>query len=168
MSQQDPPPDPPENDPPDPPEPPDEGDSEEVKALKTALAAARKDRVEARKALDELKAAQMSESEKAVSAARDEGYAKGRAEAAIDKAEARFRSLATGKVAELDTLISHIDMTRFVDEGEVNEEAIKSAVEAFAKVAPATTPPAYQTVRKGPGDGAPTPTADFIRSVMPH
>lgn len=141
--------------------------SEEVRALRTALAAARKDRADARRALDELKQSQMSEAEKAVAQARDEGYKAGRAEAAIDKAEARFRSLATGKVAELDTLMEHIDLKRFVSEGEVDEDAIKKTVDAFAKAAPATpAAPKYETVRKGPGDGTPNGDKDFFRSVM--
>ncbi|WP_405543957.1 hypothetical protein OG478_22870 [Streptomyces phaeochromogenes] len=99
------------------------------------------DRAKANKtAVDELatlKAANMSEQEKAVSAAEKAGRTAALAEAIPQIAQARLEAAAARAHVDLSEFTEFIDLTKFVGEdGQVDDKAIKAAVTKFAKLAP--------------------------------
>lgn len=82
--------------------------------------------------LDQIKTANQSESEKALNAAKDEGYKAGRTEAAEQVALEVFNGAAGRRNPDYDTApaLELIDLRKFVkDDGLVDREAIASAVE---------------------------------------
>ncbi|MFF3398250.1 hypothetical protein ACFYW6_07025 [Streptomyces sp. NPDC002659] len=91
-------------------------------------------------AVDELatlRAANMSEQEKAVSAAEKAGRTAALAEAAPQIAQARLEAAAARAGVDLTPLAEWIDLKKFVGEdGTVDDKAIKAAVEKFSKLAP--------------------------------
>jgi len=87
--------------------------------------------------LEKLKAANMSEQEKAVKAAKDEGRTAALAEAAPRIAQARLEAAAARAGVDLGEFAEFIDLAKFVDQdGQVNDKAIKAAVDKFSKLAP--------------------------------
>lgn len=91
--------------------------------------------------LDKLKAANMSEQEKAVTAAEKAGRTAARAEAAPQIAQARLEAAAARSGVDLSEFAEFIDLKKFVGEdGEVDDKAIKAAVTKFSKLAPAGGP----------------------------
>lgn len=101
-------------------------------------------------AIDELRRrdeAAMSESEKAVAAARREGRIEALAESGARVVEATFRAAARDRLEakSIDTLLASIDRRTFMDdEGNVDTEAIVAFVESIAP------PPARQEESKDP------------------
>jgi len=91
-------------------------------------------------AVDELatlKAANMSEQEKAVTAAEKAGRTAAIAEAAPQIAQARLEAAAARAGVDLSEFAEFIDLKKFVGEdGQVDDKAIKAAVTKFAKLAP--------------------------------
>ncbi|WP_458085827.1 hypothetical protein [Streptomyces malaysiensis] len=97
------------------------------------------------KEYDDWKASQLTENEKAVSAARDEGYNQGRAEMAGKVAEAAFRGVATGRLADVDSVLSKLNVSQFLTEsGDVDSDAITKFIDSIAPKSAdsAPTPPA--------------------------
>ncbi|MEV0445851.1 hypothetical protein AB0I84_12890 [Streptomyces spectabilis] len=91
--------------------------------------------------LAKLKAAQMSEQEKAVAAAEKQGRTAALAEAAPQIAQACLEAAAARAGVDLAPLAEFIDVARFIGEdGTVDDAAIKKAVEKLGKLTP-----------KGPG-----------------
>lgn len=87
--------------------------------------------------LEKLKAANMSEQEKAVKAAKDEGRTAALAETIPQIAQARLEAHAARAGVDLSEFAEFIDLTKFVGEdGQVDDKAIKAAVTKFAKLAP--------------------------------
>lgn len=90
--------------------------------------------------LEALKAAQMTEQEKAVKAAKDEGRTAALAEAAPHIAQARLEAAAARAGVDLSAFAEYIDVSKFIADGAVDDKAIKAAVDKFAKLAPAKGP----------------------------
>lgn len=91
--------------------------------------------------LEKLRAANMSEQEKAVKAAKDEGRTAAFAEAAPKIAQARLEAAAARAGVDLGDFAEYLDVAKFVDsDGEVDDKAIKAAVAKFSKLAPARGP----------------------------
>lgn len=83
-----------------------------------------------------LKAAQMSEQEKAVQAATEQGRTAALAEAAPQIAQARLEAAAALKGVDLTPFAEFLDVGKFVKNGEVDGDAITAAVDKLAALAP--------------------------------
>lgn len=96
--------------------------------------------------LEQLRQQSMTDQEKAVAVARNEGRAEALREAATALVDAEVRIAAAGRQIDVAALLEGLDRTRFVDDdGRPKSDAIKAWIE---KVAPAaettsTTSPAY-------------------------
>jgi hypothetical protein len=167
---------PPATDPPAPPAPPAPGPptppappaptppkvitAEDLAKVEAALAEERRLRAEDRKALDALRRDGMSEAEKAIAKARDEGKAEAAAEHAAELAAAEFRAQAAGRVANPDAALAVLDMSKLLKDGKPDKTAIGKLVEQLAAV-----PPPPGRVPAGPrGDG--NPDGDLFRDIM--
>lgn len=110
---------------------------EKWKALSRKNEAKAKENATKAKEYDDLKASQMSEQEKAVSAAMAEGEAKARKEMGARLAKSEIKAAASGRGIDIDALLEGVDAGKFLgDDGEPDAESIKTWVD---KVAPATT-----------------------------
>lgn len=119
--------------------------------------------------LEQLRQAQMTDSERAIAEAEERGRQAARAETRTELAEARLRVAAAGKVADVDALVELVDLGRFVTEDGVDTSAIETAVERFIKALPTPTPPKFGSVELGPqGDRPRQLTRDEIRSMNPQ
>jgi hypothetical protein len=168
---------PPTTDPPAPPAPPAPGPpappappappptpkvitAEDLAKVEAALAEERRLRQEDRKALDALRRDGMSEAEKAIAKARDEGKAEAAAEHARELAAAEFRAQAAGRVANPDAALAVLDLSKLLKDGKPDKTAIGKLVEQLAAV-----PPPPGRVPPGPrGDG--NPDGDLFRDIM--
>jgi hypothetical protein len=104
----------------------------------------------------------MSDAERAVAAAREEGKREAQAEAARKLAAAHFLHLATGRLADPDKALLMLDMERLVKDGEPDMRAIRALVEQLAPVPP--PPPPGGRVPAGPRATAPAPEGgDWLR-----
>lgn len=100
-----------------------------------------KDNSNAAEELEKLKASQMTDTEKAVDAARKEGEKTATGAGAKRLAKAEFKAAAAVAGVTLGDTEDLIDFGRFItDKGDVDEAEIKKAVKGLAKLAP-----------KGPG-----------------
>lgn len=107
--------------------------ADDVAGLQKILAAERKSRRELESKLAEHERAAMSDQEKAVAAARDEGRNEALTQAGKRLAAAEFRAAAAGKLQNADALLDVIDPTKFVGEdGEPNRELIEATVAKLA------------------------------------
>ncbi|WP_060880620.1 hypothetical protein [Streptomyces scabiei] len=87
--------------------------------------------------LEQLRAANMSDQEKAVTEAEKKGRTAAAAEYGLKLANAEFRAAVAAAGIDLGEAADLIDVSRFVgDDGEVNVPAIKSAVTKLSKLAP--------------------------------
>lgn len=122
------------------------------------------------KELEQLRTAQMTESEKAIAEAEKRGRDSALAAMRIEVAEARLRAAAAGKVADVDALVDFVDLGKFVTDDGVDSSAIEAAVERFTKVLPpAQQPPKFASVEMGPqGDRPRQLTREEIRSMSPQ
>src|SRR5215467_12669262 len=82
----------------------------ELDRLKAALAHEREARRQAQEALAAQQQASMSEADKALAKARDEGKAEARREAGLKLAAAEFRVAAAGKLADPDAALEVLDL----------------------------------------------------------
>lgn len=116
--------------------------------------------------LDEIEAANASELEKAVKAARDEATTAERTRAAGILAAAEARAQASERFQNPATAVRLLDLTNVpvTDEGEVDAQAVKGLLDALAETDPyllkATKPtvPSPTDVGLGVGGGTPAPT----------
>ncbi len=100
--------------------------------------------------LEKLKAAQMSDMEKAV----QEAEARGRSDAAKTYGEkiaaAKLEAALTGVVPDPSAVVEDLNLSKYVtDTGDVNAEAVTALREKFAAIAPATQPPNLHQGRQG-------------------
>ena len=104
------------------------------------------------KELEQLRTAQMSDSEKAIAEAEKRGRDVALKELRADMARARLQAAAAGKVADVDALVELVDISRLVTDDGVDDAAIAATIERFAKVAPASqpAPPKFGSVEMGP------------------
>ncbi|MCL2585995.1 MAG: hypothetical protein FWE35_26470 [Streptosporangiales bacterium] len=134
---------------------------DDVKELRAALASMRKERVALQRQLDDLQRQSMSDAEKAIAEAREQGRTEAATEAGKRIAAAEFRTAAAGKLSDPDAALEMLDLSRFIgDDGEPDRDAIKQAVE---RLTPAAAP-ASPKVPAGPRDTQ--PETDFIRSRL--
>ncbi|MFI6904876.1 hypothetical protein ACIBKY_26685 [Nonomuraea sp. NPDC050394] len=126
-----------------PPAPPaQDGDGTDWKAEARKWEKRAKENSTAADELDKVKKASMTETEKAVEKARKEGETTALVAAGRKLAEAKFETALARKNLDLGDAAEYIDVGKFVDDkGDVDEAAIKKAVDRLAKLAPKTPPP---------------------------
>lgn len=77
--------------------------------------------------LEQLRRESMSEQERAVAEAKDQGKTEAMAEYAGRLVEVEIRSAAVGRPLNVDALLANVDRTKFLgDDGDVDRDAIKS------------------------------------------
>ncbi|MFC9847787.1 hypothetical protein ACFWFF_01555 [Streptomyces sp. NPDC060223] len=114
-----------------------EGDATDWKAHSREWERRAKANANAAIELEKLRAANMSEQEKAVKAAKDEGRTAALAEATPQIAQARLEVAAARAGVDLSEFAEYIDVAKFIGEdGQVDNKAIKAAVTKFSKLAP--------------------------------
>lgn len=122
---------------------------------------------QAMKELDQLRTAQMTDSEKAITEAEKRGREAMMRELGSQIAEAKMRAAAIGKVADVDALIELVDVAKFVTADGVDDSAIEATIERFAKVAPPQpAPPKFGSVELGPQGGRPRQVGEAELSRM--
>lgn len=104
----------------------------------------------------------MSEAERAVAAAREEGRAEANAAAARLLAAAEFRHLATGRIADPEAAIEMLDLSKLIKDGAPNRRAIAALVDRLAAVPAPPPPPGH--VPAGPR--APGQETDWLGSQI--
>ena len=115
-----------------------------------------KDNSNAAKELEKVKAANMSDTEKAVTEAEKRGRTAASLDAGKRLASAELRAAAAAKGVDLSELGDLIDTSRFVDEaGDVDTDAIGKAVDRLAKLAPKAPQRASGDFSGGPGTAEP-------------
>lgn len=103
------------------------------------------------KELEQLRTAQMSDTEKAIAEAEKRGRDAALKELRADMARSKLQAQAAGKIADVEALLEVVDVSRFLKEDGIDEEAIAATIERFAKVAPAQpVPPKFGNVELGP------------------
>lgn len=115
---------------------------EKWKGLSRKHEDAKKDALGQVKALQESQRSEMTDLERAIAEAKDEGLRAGRAEASAKLAAAAFRTAAKGTALEVDDdFLGRIDLAKFVgDDGDVDAEAIEAWVGRIAPATPEDTP----------------------------
>jgi len=157
-------PDPPEpTEPAEPPEPTEQAPTAgDIARLQQSLDEERKARRKAETELAKVQQQTMTDAEKAIADAREEGRASAAAEAAGRLAAAEFRAAAVGKLADPDAALEVLDLAKLVGEdGEPDRKAIAAVVDRLAQ-----TPPANGGGRVPAGPRQPQQQEDFIRGVL--
>lgn len=143
-----------------------------------ALARKHEDRAKANaaaaKELEQVRAASMSDIEKAVAQAKAEGKTEGLAAAATKVVAAEFKAAAAGRLdaPALATLLDGLNLVAFVDEsGEVDAEKVQSFVDGIAPATPEPTADPFKTLDLGQGSRNPNPNValnsdELLRAVM--
>lgn len=135
------------------PDPAATGDDPAAEAAKwKALARKHEERAKANesaaKELEKVKAASMSDQEKAVEAARQEARAATLLEVAGERVADAVRLAAAGTDLDVDALLDGLDRSRFVtDDGQPDADKVKGFVESIAPKAPAAPPDLGQGAR---------------------
>lgn len=113
------------------------------------------------KELEQLRAAQMSDSEKAIAEAEKRGRDAALKELRADMARTKLQAAAAGKVADVEALLEVVDVSRFIKEDGIDEEAIAATIERLTKVAPAQpAQPKFGNVELGPQGDRPRQLTD--------
>lgn len=153
-------------------------DPEELKRVKRALAnqrnrwlETRRRERELRRQLEEAQRQQMTDNERAIADAKEEGRRLAYRETGAERATDRLRSLLAGKVADIDDVLGLIGTTsRFVnDDGSLDERAIKQAVERAMKLAPASNGDGHEPLSRalrGAGQPGPGDPDTWLRGVI--
>ena len=102
----------------------------------------------------------MTEQEKAVAKAREEGKAEAAQSAALVMAAAEFRVQAAGKIGNPEAALAALDLARLVKDGQPDKTAIGALVEQLAAV-----PAAPGKVPAGPRDPGGEADPDWVRSI---
>ena len=119
------------------------------------------------KELEQLRTAQMSDSEKAIAEAEKRGREAALKELRADMARAKLQAQAAGKVADVEALLEVVDVSRFLKEDGIDEEAIAATIERLTKVAPAQpAPPKFGSVELGPQGDRPRQLGEADLSRM--
>jgi hypothetical protein len=136
----------------------------ELDRLRAALAHERDARKAAQDELAQQRQAAMSDSDKALAKARDEGKAEARREAGLRLAAAEFRAAAAGKLADPDAALEVLDLAKFVnDDGEVDRAELAKLIERLVASLPAANGPGR--VPAGPR-GSTAADGDFLRQAL--
>jgi len=134
--------------------------AEDLARVETALAEERRLRAEDRRALDQLRRDGMSEQEKAIAKARDEGKAEAAQEHAEALAAAEFRAQAAGRISNPDAALAVLDLAKLVKDGKPDKTAIGKLVDQLAVV-----PPPPGKVPAGPRDPG-NLNGDLFRDII--
>lgn len=99
---------------------------EQIKELKTV-----------RDELEKIKASQMSDAEKAIATAREEGKAEGKREAtdmwSAQTVKSEFKAAFAGREFDVDTFLESANTSKFLtDDGQINSQAISELAEKLA------------------------------------
>jgi hypothetical protein len=130
------------------------GGEPDWKALARQWEKRAKDNKGAVEELERLKAASMSEQEKAVAEAEKRGRTAAAIEHAKEIASARFEAAATRAGVDLGEAAELIDTARFVDkDGKVDTDGIQAAVKKLAKLAPKSAGRSGADMGGGGGSG---------------
>jgi hypothetical protein len=134
-------------------------------ALESALAEERRRNRELTDRLAKLERAAMSEAEKAIAQAREEGQAAGRAEvqgdAARQLAAAEFRIAAAGRLVNAEAALAALDLGKLLTaDGKPDKKVIAGLVDQLAAV-----PPPGGIIPSGPRDQPPNGDHDWLRDV---
>ena len=145
---------------PTPPAPPNGGPTaESVARLEATVAALRQEIKDKDTALNEARKGQMSEAEKAIAAAKEEGRAEAAAEHARQLAAAEFRAQSAGRIANPDAALAKLNLDTLVKDGKPDTKEITALVAQLAAVPP---PPGKVPPGPRPG-GESTEGRDWIR-----
>ncbi len=137
--------------------------TESVEELQSALGDERKQRRELQTRLDKLERQHMSDTEKAIAEAKEQGRAEAVLTAGKRLAAAEFRAAAAGKIADPVAALEVLDLSKFVgDDGEPDSKAIAGVVERLAAALPA--PPPGGKIPAGARTSE--PDSDFIRNAL--
>lgn len=163
--------------PPPPPDAPATGDDPAAEVAKwKELARKHEDRAKAnagaQKELDALKAASMSDLEKAVAQAKADGINEGLATSAQKVVAAEFKAAAAGRLdaAALSTLLDGLNLVAFIDAaGDVDSEKVQSFVDGIAPAAAPADP--FAALDLGQGSRTPDPNMalnsdELLKAVM--
>jgi hypothetical protein len=112
------------------------GDTTDWKAKARQWESRAKENKTAAEELAALRAAQMSDQEKAVQSATEQGRTAALAEAAPEIAQARLEAAAARKGVDLAPFADLLDISKFIADGKVDGDAITAAVDRLAKLAP--------------------------------
>jgi hypothetical protein len=106
----------------------------------------------------------MTDAEKAIAKAKQEGAAEARREAGLLVAAAEFRAIAQGKLADPAAALEVIDLAKFInDAGDVDKTELAKLVDKLAAALPSASPGKVPAGARGQAaDG------DFLRSVLRH
>jgi len=134
--------------------------AEDLARVEAALAEERRLRAEDRRALDQLKRDGMSEQEKAIAKAREEGKAEAAQGHAEELAAAEFRAQAAGRISNPDAALAVLDLAKLVKDGKPDKTAIGKLVDQLAVV-----PPPPGKVPAGPRDPG-NLNGDLFRDII--
>lgn len=110
------------------------------------------------KELETLKQQSMSDTDKAVAAARTEGRIEAMKEAGAKLTEARIRVAAAGRNVDIDALIEGANLAKFIDsDGEPDDKAIHAWVDRVAPPVDDTAPAGRRDLGLGARGGQSTP-----------
>lgn len=112
-------------------------EAEKWKALARKHEQAAKSNSTAAAELEKLRTASLSEQEKAVAEAESRGRQAAVAEVAQKLAAAEIRAALTGVVPDPAAIVEDLNLGRYVQDGEVNTEAVEALKAKFAALAPA-------------------------------
>jgi hypothetical protein len=138
---------------------------EDIEGLRSALSEERKARKEIEGKFSKLEREHMSETEKAIAQAKDEGRKEAIQSAGRRLAAAEFKAAAAGKIGDPAAALEVLDLSKFVSEnGDPDTTAIQKVVDRLALAMPVNQAPTGR-VPSGPrsdnDDGG-----DFIRSAI--
>lgn len=100
--------------------------------------------------LEQLRQASMSDQEKAVAAAREEGRKEAAKQTGVRLVDAEVRACAAGRKVDVDALLDGLDRSRFLtDDGEPDTKQIAAWVERIAPASANGAPDLGQGTRSG-------------------
>ena len=111
--------------------------------------------------LTKLRQQGLTDAEKAIAKAKEEGRAEAAAEHARQLAAAEFRAQAANRLADPEAALAVLDLEKLVKDGQPDKKAIGKLVDQLAAV-----PPPPGRVPPGPMPGAPNPEHDWLRDVQ--
>jgi hypothetical protein len=144
------------------PTPPAPASAEDVARLTASLSAER-DRGKALEAeLAKLRQQGMSDTEKAIAKAKEEGRAEAAADHARQLAAAEFRAQASGRLSDAEAALAVLDLGKLLgQDGQPDKKAIGKLVDQLAAV-----PPPPGRVPPGPMPNPPNADHDWLRDVQ--
>lgn len=139
----------------------------QVERLEDALRHERSQHKDTAEQLAKLKSSVETDRERALEAARAEGYTAAFKELAVRLAAAEFRAAAAGRLSDPSAAVEYIDLRRFVKEdGEPDTRAIHDAVDKLVAAAAAAEPGHAPTLPQGPRSTAPAERQDWIQAAL--